>query len=265
MHDHATSCDIAAERHLHLHGRRLHAALMARLRASAAAQREFTTVRREVRRWREVAPGLQAHGLRRNERCLVELWRLETGAQLQWPTGAVALEVLVIAGDLGTVSGNCRQTAQDLGYFICDEPHRLRQWKALARTIVYVRQRLGPVTHGPVLETHWWRLAVAPSAVARPRCWLRTGPGVEVMGLCGDGLVASMLVRLEAGASVPDHVHTLDEDCVVLQGDVFLGDTLLRTGDYQYAPAGSARVGKSSDTGVIFYLHGALDPMLAPA
>ena len=77
-----------------------------------------------------------------------------------------------------------------------------------------------------------------------------------------------MLVRFAPGASVADHRHALDEDCLVLEGEMFLGDILLRTGDYQLAPAGGSHFGEMSDVGVLFFFHGALDPVLrgeAPA
>ena len=82
------------------------------------------------------------------------------------------------------------------------------------------------------------------------------------MALCGDKQVMSMLVRFEAGACVLDHQHAVDEDCLVLRGEMFLGDILLRTGDYQLAPAGGAHFDETSDVGATFYFHGALDPAL---
>ena len=69
-------------------------------------------------------------------------------------------------------------------------------------------------------------------------------------------------MRFAPGASVPDHGHALDEDCLVLQGEMFLGDILLRTGDYQLAPSGGSHFGETSDVGVLFFFHGALDPVL---
>jgi hypothetical protein len=48
----------------------------------------------------------------------------------------------------------------------------------------------------------------------------------------------------------------------VLQGEMFLGDILLRAGDYQLAPAGGTHFGETSDVGVLFFFHGALDPVL---
>ncbi|CAN5186422.1 hypothetical protein BH11PSE10_BH11PSE10_11930 [soil metagenome] len=71
-----------------------------------------------------------------------------------------------------------------------------------------------------------------------------------------------MLVRFAAGAGVPDHTHALDEDCLMLEGEMFLGDTLLRPGDYQMAAAGSRHFGEMSDVGGTFYFHGAIDPVL---
>jgi quercetin dioxygenase-like cupin family protein len=126
---------------------------------------------------------------------------------------------------------------------------------------VYARQRLAA---GPALESHWWTLAEgrARRSAGLDRRWLRSAPGVEVLRLWGDARVVSMLVRFDAGASVPDHGHDLDEDCLVLDGEMFLGDILLRAGDYQLAPAGGTHWGEMSDVGCVFFFHGAIDPVL---
>jgi quercetin dioxygenase-like cupin family protein len=115
-----------------------------------------------------------------------------------------------------------------------------------------------------VLEARWWALAGASSAWVDPgrRRWHASTDGVDVLPLRGDADVVSMLVRFAAGASVANHRHALDEDCLVLQGEMFLGDILLRAGDYQLAPAGGTHFGETSDVGVPFFFHGALDPVL---
>ena len=84
--------------------------------------------------------------------------------------------------------------------------------------------------------------------------------GVAMLPLCVSEDVVSMLVRMETGARGADHGHSLNEDCMVLRGDMYLGDILLRAGDYQLAPAGGSHAEIASDNGALFYFHGALDP-----
>jgi quercetin dioxygenase-like cupin family protein len=135
---------------------------------------------------------------------------------------------------------------------------------ARAPSTVYLRHLLCAPSELAALGARWWTLAHAFSAWVDParRRWHPSSPGVEVLLLRGDSEVVSMLVRFAAGASVPDHSHAIDEDCLVLQGEMFLGDILLRTGDYQLAPAGGTHFGETSDVGVLFFFHGALDPVL---
>jgi quercetin dioxygenase-like cupin family protein len=49
----------------------------------------------------------------------------------------------------------------------------------------------------------------------------------------------TMLVRMPAGASYPRHRHAAAEQCYVLEGDLHVGDIILRPGDYQCATAES--------------------------
>jgi uncharacterized cupin superfamily protein len=66
-----------------------------------------------------------------------------------------------------------------------------------------------------------------------------------------------MLVRMQPGARVPTHPHPIDEECLMLEGEMFLGDTLLRAGDFQLAPAGTRDADVVTDVGALFYVRGA--------
>ena len=70
---------------------------------------------------------------------------------------------------------------------------------------------------------------------------------------------AAMLWLAEPGATVPQHRHGHDEECLMLRGDLFQDDYLLREGDYQLAPQGSMHRTVSTDTGALIYAHGDLD------
>ena len=70
---------------------------------------------------------------------------------------------------------------------------------------------------------------------------------------------ATLLYRASAGAQVPSHGHQRDEECLMIEGEVFLDDVLLCAGDYQLAPAGTAHGGVSTDSGGLIFAHGDLD------
>src|SRR5262249_61971021 len=66
-------------------------------------------------------------------------------------------------------------------------------------------------------------------------------PGVSVRVLHVDraGNQFTALVRMAAGSSYPRHVHNGPEQCLVLEGDLRVGDDVFGPGDYQRADVGS--------------------------
>ena len=89
--------------------------------------------------------------------------------------------------------------------------------------------------------------------------WRPYAPLVERRVLWRCGSMASLLYRAAPGAFVPQHAHGHDEECLVLRGETFQDDCLLREGDYQLAPAGSSHVSGNTDVGAIFYIHGDIE------
>jgi quercetin dioxygenase-like cupin family protein len=243
--------------------------LAQRARQSVQAHREYRTKRREDLVWTELAPGASEALLDAGAQARATLVRLEPGAQLPWPAGTMAQEILVVQGSLlaqpagqppVTMQGHALalRSSADAGQLTAsstDEP-----------TLLYVRQMLVEPTQLPGPEGQWWRLPRAPLQVvpAAGRRWRQTFDGVEVLPMWGSPDITSMLVRFAPGASVPDHPHAAHEDCLMLEGEMFLGDILLRPGDYQLAPAGGGHFGETSDVGCTFFFHGAIDPVLVP-
>jgi quercetin dioxygenase-like cupin family protein len=63
-------------------------------------------------------------------------------------------------------------------------------------------------------------------------------PGIAVKKLHQSGDVMTALWRLERGAIIPEHGHRLDEQCLVLEGELeFQGKRMLR-GDFLLAKTG---------------------------
>ena len=86
--------------------------------------------------------------------------------------------------------------------------------------------------------------------------WVPLLPGVSMKLLREDDSTRSYLLRMEAGARLPAHGHDQDEECMVLEGDVWLGDIHARAGDYHLARKGLPHGTLRSDTGCLLFLRG---------
>jgi len=73
--------------------------------------------------------------------------------------------------------------------------------------------------------------------------WIEMAPGVTYTVLFDDPVTKrrSMLIRALPGATFESHAHTQGhEECIVLEGDLFIGDLRLGPGDYHVAVAGTS-------------------------
>lgn len=98
-----------------------------------------------------------------------------------------------------------------------------------------------------------------------PGAWEDYAPLVKRRVLWQQGPMAAMLWLASPGAAVPHHHHGHDEECLMLRGDLFQDDCLLREGDYQLAPSGSSHQSVSTDTGALIYAHGDLEMQITAA
>jgi len=88
--------------------------------------------------------------------------------------------------------------------------------------------------------------------------WSGLAPGIEAKLLWESDGRSSMLLRIEPQAHVAARYHAGAEESLVLEGEAFFGDTLLRSGDYRFAPAGSPHLPVYSDVGALLFLRGGL-------
>lgn len=87
--------------------------------------------------------------------------------------------------------------------------------------------------------------------------WRNLAPGVEMKVLREEPTSNSMtyLVRMQSGARAPVHEHRQAEECLVLEGEVQLGDHVIRSGDWHVALPGSTHDDFWSRTGCLLLIR----------
>jgi quercetin dioxygenase-like cupin family protein len=88
--------------------------------------------------------------------------------------------------------------------------------------------------------------------------WIEIAPLITVRELHRDHLAGThtSLLRMSAGAVIPAHRHSKDEDFVILEGECHIGTHLLRAGDVHIAAANSMHAAVTTRTGVLVLLRG---------
>lgn len=231
--------------------------LLARSALSRAAEAPMHTVRQRRAARVRVAEGVDLQtlyeapadrALRAGEPRRTGLFALAAGARLgaaAQATGAGEREWLVL-------SGRVRWGADALSvrdYHRVPAGGATPAWLAEAPTLLFLRESDLPAAAGD-----------APLTVRDADAgWPAYAPGIRRRVLWSRDGQAAMLYHADPGAQVPQHRHGHDEECLMVQGELFLDDLLLQTGDYQLAPAGSGHRVTQTDTGVVLYAHGDLD------
>jgi len=236
--------------------------LKKRVEASLRAEAGMVTVRRRRARPRALAEGVLLQTLYRASAALrpgeprrASLVELAPGAPL--PPGLLAddtlpgachREWLVLEGRVAR-AGSDEPALNARDYHVTPAGHAMPHWRAEAHTLLFLRESELPATPDD-------RPLTVRDAEAG---WADYAPGIRRRVLWTREGQAAMLYRADAGAAVPRHVHVHDEECLMVEGELFLDDVLLQRGDYQLAPAGSGHRFTATDTGVVIYAHGDLD------
>ena len=90
--------------------------------------------------------------------------------------------------------------------------------------------------------------------------WQELAPGIHIKVLHEDPSTntRSYFVRMEPGSRVPSRTHTQEEQCLVLEGEVTIGDHVMRSGDWRVARPESRHVDFWSKTGCLLFIRSEL-------
>jgi len=86
--------------------------------------------------------------------------------------------------------------------------------------------------------------------------WKPLAQGVDAHVVWSEGASESRFVRLAPGASWQPPAGAGDAEVIVVSGEAFVGDLLLRHGDFALEPAGGTIGRISSDVGCVLFLRG---------
>ncbi|HCB12592.1 MAG TPA: hypothetical protein DEP36_03340 [Gammaproteobacteria bacterium] len=94
--------------------------------------------------------------------------------------------------------------------------------------------------------------------------WRKLAPGIEIKLLLVDREAGfqSFLLKLAPGSQIPAHDHSSLEECLLLEGDMIIGDRHYTSGDYHAALPGSRHETLSTRAGGIVFLRSELRPDL---
>lgn len=87
--------------------------------------------------------------------------------------------------------------------------------------------------------------------------WQESWPRVWVKVLKRDvsSGIQLALFRLEPGAIMPEHAHTKDEECVVIEGELAIGPLSLQSGDLHVAHAGTSHPAITTRRGALVFVR----------
>jgi hypothetical protein len=91
--------------------------------------------------------------------------------------------------------------------------------------------------------------------------WLEYSPGITYRVLKVDPELRrqSLLVRMQPGALYKSHAHDVDEECLVIEGDLRYGDLILRAGDFHLATPGMSHPTGHTSSGCLLHVVVGLD------
>jgi anti-sigma factor ChrR (cupin superfamily) len=114
--------------------------------------------------------------------------------------------------------------------------------------------------HARILASITQQIAVPNMQVIRHEQgqWHGILPGVSIKVLRDNPneQTQTTLWRLQPGASIPRHQHSLDEECLILEGSIMSAGTEYYAGDYLLSPKGMPHDVFLAPDGALFLIRG---------
>jgi quercetin dioxygenase-like cupin family protein len=135
-------------------------------------------------------------------------------------------------------------------------------------------EALAPAALSPELRASMRARVLARAAGAQPPLtetirtesipWRDVSTGVRAKLLRRDEASNLMVVlwRLEPGGILPGHPHADEEECLVLEGEMLVGDHCVRAGQLHIAKPGAIHGDLTTRTGTLVMVRSGISPLL---
>lgn len=232
--------------------------LMQRVHASVDGGRAIIHVPLAAGEWRALVPGVRVKCLAAAQRAF--LLELSAGATLPFHRHHEDEECMVLRGsaELGAV------TVHAGDYHLAPAGSRHGAVRSKQGALLYLRGT--PIGHGgEVLRDV--AMALLPGAGtpltrrAGEADWQPRVSGGEVRVLRKDAVSCSQMLRLAPGDRIALAARRAECECLLLEGEAFFPERLMRAGDYRIAPADGGTDTLSSDVGALLFLRGQPDAL----
>jgi len=235
----------------------LRARLLDRASRSVAARRGVHTLRARDNDWQPYVKGVCYRLLHSTPTVRSLLVQFDPGATLPPHRHGHHEECMVLSGNL--VMGALELRRGD--YHLAPARSRHAGLVSPEGALIYLRGAAIGSGRAAVREVLG---ALLPSGRDQPLTvfadadgWTEPLPGVQMKPLWSGAGHHSRLYRFARGAACADDRPAAESECVMLDGDAYFGDTLVRAGDYQFVEAGARHGAVSSDDGALFFVHAA--------
>ncbi len=227
--------------------------LLGRIKASREAGKAFIHVRFEDGEWENLVPGVRVKRLAGNQRGV--LLDLQPGTVIPFHRHHQDEECVVLRGEVQL--GDMTVRAGD--YHVATAGSRHGAVRSSSGALVYLRGT--PIGHGMEVARDVL-MGLLPGRGETPHTihrddgqWIDHAPGVHLKLLREDAHGRSLLLRLEPGTKADLKARPLTEECLVMEGEAFFGDQLMRQGDYRLAATQAVNPVLSSDVGSLLFLR----------
>lgn len=234
----------------------LGARLRQRAARSVAAHAGLHTVRRDDGTWSELRHGVRVKALHDNGRSRSVLVEFAPGTSLPSHRHQSHEECLVLRGCIET--DDIRIGPMD--YHLAPAGSRHSTIRSATGATIFLRgTSLGK--GGSMLREMLSAWIPGPSDVATQTIladgqgWQPLADGVAMRPLWQADGRESLLIRMQPGTALPGHDHPAEEECMLISGELFLGDILLRAGEYQLGRPGSKHGEITTDVGALYYVN----------
>lgn len=227
--------------------------LLQRIKANREAGKTFIHVRFEDGEWESLVPGVRVKRLQGSQRGV--LVDLQPGSVIPFHRHHQDEECVVLRGEaqLGDI------TVRAGDYHLATAGSRHGAVRSSSGALVYLRGT--PIGHGMEVARDVL-MGLLPGRGQPPRTihrddgqWTDHAPGVHLKLLREDAHGRSQLLRLKPGAATDLRALPLNEECLVVEGEAYVGDLLMRQGDYRLAAGRAVHPVLSSDVGSLLFLR----------